>query len=204
MLTETQRNLIDKAARIRGVNEHAFCAEAEEQRRNPVDLAREVIAEAEQESAPVALRAPQPKAAAKPSTPASLKQQASNLSSLIEGWATKWERCAEADDIEGLHELACAAKDHIRDPALYVLAVSLSTIHRIKRERLEARLAALENRKGFTYCGTWDADTDYELDDFVTFQGSLWHTDTRTRGVRPGSGQDNPWQLVCKRGRDAR
>lgn len=69
---------------------------------------------------------------------------------------------------------------------------------------LEKRIAELENRKSFEYCGTWDAETVYQADDFVTFGGSMWHTDQRTRGVRPGTGQDNPWQLCVKHGRDAR
>jgi len=67
---------------------------------------------------------------------------------------------------------------------------------------LEKRLAALEARKGFAYRGVWSEDETYEPDDFVTHQGSLWHTDCETR-ERPGV-PGSPWQLAVKRGRDAR
>jgi hypothetical protein len=65
---------------------------------------------------------------------------------------------------------------------------------------LATRVEALEQRKGFEYRGVYCEEEQYEPDDFVTHQGSMWHTDqiTRSRPGTPGS----PWQLCVKRGRD--
>lgn len=67
---------------------------------------------------------------------------------------------------------------------------------------LADRIAALEQRKSFEYRGIWSADETYQSDDFVTHDGSMWHTDSETR-ARPGS-PGSPWQLCVKRGRDSR
>lgn len=67
---------------------------------------------------------------------------------------------------------------------------------------LADRVEALEQRKSFEYRGVYSEDEQYEPDDFVTHDGSLWHTDQMTRS-RPGT-PGGPWQLCVKRGRDAR
>lgn len=67
---------------------------------------------------------------------------------------------------------------------------------------LADRIAALEQRKSFEYRGTWSEDESYEVDNFVTHQGSMWHTNEPTRS-RPGTA-GSPWLLCVKRGKDAR
>jgi hypothetical protein len=69
-----------------------------------------------------------------------------------------------------------------------------------KRNGLERRVAALEGRKAFRYCGVFDETEQYEPDDFVTHAGSMWHTSQATR-ARPGT-PSSPWRLAVKRGRD--
>lgn len=69
-----------------------------------------------------------------------------------------------------------------------------------RRNALEQRVAALERRKAFTYRGVYDENEEYEQNDFVTHQGSLWHSDRTTR-ARPGT-PTSPWVLAVKRGRD--
>ena len=81
--------------------------------------------------------------------------------------------------------------------ALFVLLIETAG----KRNALAERVAALERRKQFRYCGVFDETEEYEPDDFVTFQGSLWHTSAKTR-ARPGT--PGPWRLAAKRGRDGR
>ncbi|HEY0941895.1 MAG TPA: hypothetical protein VGE08_17515 [Steroidobacter sp.] len=66
---------------------------------------------------------------------------------------------------------------------------------------LAARIEALEQRKSFEYRGIYSEDEQYEPDDFVTHQGSMWHTNEPTRS-RPGT-PGSPWQLCVKRGRNA-
>jgi hypothetical protein len=66
-------------------------------------------------------------------------------------------------------------------------------------ERLEAKLAALEQRKAFSYCGVWDGSETYTEGDFATHAGSLWHCNAATSRSRPGT--DDTWQLTVKRGK---
>jgi len=47
---------------------------------------------------------------------------------------------------------------------------------------LTARIAELEQRKGFNYRGLWSDHEQYGADDFATYNGSVWHA-----GRRPGS-----------------
>jgi hypothetical protein len=70
--------------------------------------------------------------------------------------------------------------------------------------KLEAKVAELESKPSFKYCGVFSADSQYERGEFVTHAGSLWHAWKSTRQV-PGTSDD--WQLAVKRGspgRDAR
>jgi hypothetical protein len=67
---------------------------------------------------------------------------------------------------------------------------------------LEARVAELEQRKGFEYCGVFDVRDRYGPGDFVTHDGSMWACRKACEGIRPGEGSE--WQLAVKRGKDAR
>ena len=72
-----------------------------------------------------------------------------------------------------------------------------------KREALERRIAALESRPTLEYVGTWKAGADYQVGNFVTHRGSLWHCKTNFGKAEPGT-ESVCWQLVCKRGADGR
>jgi hypothetical protein len=65
-----------------------------------------------------------------------------------------------------------------------------------------ARIAELEAKPGLKYCGVWAAEKVYNVGDFVTDHGSLWHCWDGNVGVRPGS--SDTWQLAVQRGRDAK
>jgi hypothetical protein len=68
---------------------------------------------------------------------------------------------------------------------------------------LEQRLAALEaGAHSLKYRGTFSAGTVYEVGNFVTFAGSLWHCQERTI-AKPGDGAKE-WKLAVKRGRDGK
>jgi hypothetical protein len=69
-------------------------------------------------------------------------------------------------------------------------------------ERLVLRITALEQRPMFRYCGTWSPNEKYDLNDFATDHGSLWHCQKASEGSRPGEG--DAWQLAVKKGRDAK
>ena len=66
---------------------------------------------------------------------------------------------------------------------------------------LEARIETLQAQP-LRYLGVWAPTTRYEKGSFVSHQGSLWHADTITTGVRPG-GNSGAWTLCVKRGSDA-
>lgn len=81
-------------------------------------------------------------------------------------------------------------------------AVGRNVKERILRETqpLEARIKALEEQT-FEYRGVHVAGLTYRKGEFVTHQGSLWHTNCTTNS-RPGT--DNTYTLCCKAGRDLR
>jgi hypothetical protein len=63
---------------------------------------------------------------------------------------------------------------------------------------LEARLAELEtSRKEFRYVGPWRDGRQYEMGNFSTCGGSLWHCEEATQS-RPGT--DSSWKLCVKSG----
>jgi hypothetical protein len=68
-----------------------------------------------------------------------------------------------------------------------------------ERDRLIAELKARSTMK---YEGVWAAEKVYNVGDFVTDQGSLWHCWDANCGVRPGS--SDAWQLAVRKGRDGR
>jgi hypothetical protein len=69
-------------------------------------------------------------------------------------------------------------------------------------QRLIERIKGLEERHAtaeqFKYVGVWRADRSYELGNFATYAGSLWHCNGANVGVKPGSGSE--WTLCVKSG----
>ena len=77
------------------------------------------------------------------------------------------------------------------------------TIVRNEALQTDRRLAALEQRtEGFKYCDVWQERRQYEVGNFVTHGGSLWHCN-RPTSRRPGDGTKD-WTLAIKCGRDGR
>lgn len=56
-------------------------------------------------------------------------------------------------------------------------------------------------QKVAAYRGVWK-EGEYELGDFVTMAGSLWHCDVAKTQTKPGTSED--WTLAVKRGRDGK
>jgi hypothetical protein len=198
MLSAQQRELIDKAAQIRGVDEISFSHWADEVRRDAVELAREVLFGAEDERGSIQQKASA--AATAPKTSATAHPTRQRLTAeTINGWFDEYRRCADGD-VAGLSALSQSAFEHIKDAPMLVYALSLSTIHRIKREKLEARIAALEasdfrkSEERVSYQGVFEAGAVYEPGDVVTHGGTLWHCWERTTD-RPGT---KSWQLMVK------
>jgi len=68
---------------------------------------------------------------------------------------------------------------------------------------LKSRLTEMEQRsRAFTYRGVWKEAETYDLGDFCTKDGGLWHCNTRTQGYKPG--ETDAWTLAVQRGRDGR
>ena len=65
-------------------------------------------------------------------------------------------------------------------------------------EAINERVAAIPHVK---YCGVWKPDTEYPENSLVTFKGSCFHGNVKTKGVEPGT--SNAWTLMVKCGRDA-
>jgi hypothetical protein len=74
------------------------------------------------------------------------------------------------------------------------LIVKFATTHTL----VEARLKAIQD-PALKYCGVWQEGVQYELGNFVTFNGSMWHCNSRTSTARPGSG-DRAFTLAVKSG----
>jgi hypothetical protein len=66
---------------------------------------------------------------------------------------------------------------------------------------VEARVTGLERRPTMRYCGVWDKAAEYPAESLTTYGGSMWHTETGSRGEKPGAGPTG-WKLVVKRGSD--
>lgn len=65
-------------------------------------------------------------------------------------------------------------------------------------EAVNERIAAIPHVK---YLGVWKPDAEYPENSLVTWKGSCFHGNIKTKGVEPGS--SNAWTLMVKRGRDA-
>lgn len=57
-------------------------------------------------------------------------------------------------------------------------------------------------QKVAAYKGVWVQDAPYEIGDFVTWAGSLWHCDVAETKEKPGA--SDHWTLAVKRGRDGK
>ena len=92
---------------------------------------------------------------------------------------------------------------HERDIAEALLEAVAGELRSLNAKvgELQTKLAALEQRKAFSYLGVWDEAEVYREGDFVTHSGSLWHCDSSLTRARPGTSND--WQLAVKRGRAA-
>jgi hypothetical protein len=86
-------------------------------------------------------------------------------------------------------EIVAAVRDHVAravDPLNNKIAM------------LEFRLGELETRqKEFRYVGVWKADREYQIGNFVTASGALWHCEEATQS-RPGV--SSSWKLCVKSG----
>jgi hypothetical protein len=67
---------------------------------------------------------------------------------------------------------------------------------------LQAELMEIKQRGlGVHYRGVWQHGSDYDLGDFVTYGGAMWHADKPTKN-KPGSSDD--WTLAVRKGIDGR
>lgn len=66
----------------------------------------------------------------------------------------------------------------------------------------EARLAKLEARPELKFCGSHQRALTYARGSIVNHDGSCWIALRQVEGERPGEGQ--AWQLLVKKGQDAR
>lgn len=92
----------------------------------------------------------------------------------------------------------------IDDPAvLDALAQGLWNFLGPRFGEINKRIAELEARPTMKYVGVWRPEKTYVVGNVVTDDGSLWHAERSSIGMRPGDGSDN-WTLCVKRGRDAK
>ena len=70
------------------------------------------------------------------------------------------------------------------------------------RKEIGSLREELGKRSTLKYEGVWNSEKVYNVGDFVTENGSLWHCWDANVGVRPGS--SDKWQLAVKRGRDGK
>jgi hypothetical protein len=91
--------------------------------------------------------------------------------------------------------IAEAIKDTLESPKLQAIIDG-----RVKA-LVDDRVKALEERPMLRYLGVWNESITYEPGNVATHDGSMFHCNTRNKGVRPGDG--SVWQLSVKRGRDS-
>jgi hypothetical protein len=68
---------------------------------------------------------------------------------------------------------------------------------------LEARLALCEQRPTMKYSGVFEKTKTYNVGEFVTCHGSVWHCKINNTVSEPGADPVS-WQLAVKKGRDGR
>jgi hypothetical protein len=54
------------------------------------------------------------------------------------------------------------------------------------------------------YRRVYDDETQYDAGDAVTFKGSIWVANAKTKGAAPKEGEDTVWRLAVKAGRDGK
>lgn len=74
---------------------------------------------------------------------------------------------------------------------------------------LTDRVSQLENETRVRFMGVWQPGFSYAKGSLVTHDGSMWYCLCGTSSTKPGTGEgagkaSADWQLVVKRGRDAR
>jgi hypothetical protein len=86
------------------------------------------------------------------------------------------------------------------------LMAAVAAVLRPRLTAIEERVAALESRpRGIVYQGVWAELKSYDAGDVVTHAGSAWIALQATRAKPGDAGQaSRSWQLMVKRGRDAR
>jgi hypothetical protein len=72
---------------------------------------------------------------------------------------------------------------------------------RAQVKTLQTELTALKAERGTRYRGVWQNGSEYDLGDFVTYGGAMWHADKPTKN-KPGSSDD--WTLAVRKGIDGR
>lgn len=83
------------------------------------------------------------------------------------------------------------------------LLVAMGRDHRKDlEETLLKRIEALEARPVMIDAGVFDDAKTYSPGSFVSYQGSGWAAQVKTKGVRPGDG--TIWRLAVKKGRDGK
>jgi multidrug efflux pump subunit AcrA (membrane-fusion protein) len=102
------------------------------------------------------------------------------------------------DQLSKLFLEAFAAFEETRIPPLRDEIKSLKA----EIQTLKAELEDTKSRSGSTrYRGVWRSDSKYDLGDFVTYGGAMWHADALTK-AKPGSGEG--WTLAVRKGIDGR
>ena len=69
------------------------------------------------------------------------------------------------------------------------------------RQRVKQLEQQTQQSKGLTYRGVWSPIEQYDVGDFITHDGSMWHANGPTRS-KPGT--DNSFTLAVKHGRNGR
>ena len=83
------------------------------------------------------------------------------------------------------------------------LAEQDARITAIEKLQPDERLKALEARPDLPYAKVWVLDRLYRPGEFVTWDGSMRHCNSASRGIRPGS-PSGVWTLAIKHGQDGK
>jgi BMFP domain-containing protein YqiC len=118
------------------------------------------------------------------------------------------EQDLRAELIELQHKVAKLEKKRSPKAMSYAEAESLAeAIGNViaktekKLDQLVKRVAELEARPELKYRGPWQDKMSYSAGTFVSFGGSLWHSNENGNTSKPGC--DDKWQLAVKHGRAA-
>jgi hypothetical protein len=121
--------------------------------------------------------------------------------------ATERERAAQAA-AAAKRAVAGTLRGYPKDFDILADAIAMYMVETFGEElapllaRLDALEAAQRRLENFQYVGVWRADASYSIGNFATHDGGMWHCGADGTTSEPGT--DASWQLVVKRGRDAR